>query len=188
MTSKEKMSSTETPDLERLRYPIGRFDLDGSVAPGQRQSLIDSIAATPSRMRAAVAGLDDERLDTSYRDGGWSIRQLVHHVPDSHLNAYLRFKLALTEETPTIRTYDEAAWAKLPDSRSTPIDVSLMLLESMHTRWDTLLRNMSASDFDRRLQHPEWGELDLNTMLRLYEWHGRHHVAHITGLRVRMGW
>jgi DinB superfamily len=179
--------SADTPDLEKLRYPIGRFDPAAAIAPGQRRMLIDSIAAVPARVRAAIAGLDDAGLDTPYRDGGWTIRQLVHHVPDSHLNAYVRFKWTLTESEPVIKTYDEAAWARLPDSSVTPIDVSLLLLESVHARWDVLLRSMSDEDFAKKLNHPEWGPFELNTMVRMYEWHGRHHVAHITGLRARSG-
>jgi len=179
--------STDTPDLERLRYPVGRFDPAGGVAPGRRSALLDSIASTPARMRAAIAGLDDSGLDSPYRDGGWSVRQLVHHVPDSHLNAYIRFKWTLTEQEPVIKTYDEAAWARLPDSAATPIAVSLLLLESVHARWDVLLRSMSDADFAKKLNHPEWGLFDLDTMVRMYEWHGRHHIAHITGWRARAG-
>lgn len=182
------MASTETPELEQLRFPVGRFDPKGSLTSHQRAQALDSIAGTPARMRAAIDGLSEEQLDTPYRDGGWTVRQVVHHVPDSHLNAYMRFKLTLTEETPLIKTYDEAAWATLQDSRDTPIEVSLTLLESLHERFDKLLRSMSDDDFERKLSHPEWGELDLSTMVRLYEWHGRHHAAHITALRQRMGW
>lgn len=182
------MSSTATPELEQLRFPVGRFDPKGSFTSHQREQALDSIAGTPARMRAAVAGLTPDQLDTPYREGGWTVRQVVHHVPDSHVNAYVRFKLALTEDAPLIKTYEEAAWAELADSKDTPIEVSLTLLESLHSRWDRLLRSMSDDDFQRKLQHPEWGELDLNTMTRLYEWHGRHHPAHITALRARNGW
>jgi hypothetical protein len=139
-------------------------------------------------MREAVAGLNDEQFDTPYREGGWTVRQVVHHVPDSHMNAYVRFKLALTEDTPLIKTYEEAAWAKLADARDTPIEVSLSLLDALHVRFDKVLRAMSDEDFQRKLQHPEWGDLDLATMASLYEWHGRHHVAHIAGLRERNSW
>jgi hypothetical protein len=182
------MATTETPDLEKLRYPIGRFDPKGELPSGLRAKALDSVAGTPARIRKAIADLSDQQLDTAYREGGWTIRQLVHHVPDSHLNAYVRFKLALTEDVPTIKTYDEAAWAKLADSKTTPIETSLTLLESVHVRWDILMRNMNDADFQRRINHPEWGLLDLNVVLRLYEWHGRHHAAHITSLRQRMGW
>jgi uncharacterized damage-inducible protein DinB len=182
------MSSTATPDLEQLRFPIGRFDPKASFTSHQREQALDSIASTPARMREAVAGLNDEQFDTPYREGGWTVRQVVHHVPDSHMNAYVRFKLALTEDTPLIKTYEEAAWAKLADARDTPIEVSLSLLDALHVRFDKVLRAMSDEDFQRKLQHPEWGDLDLSTMVSLYEWHGRHHVAHIAGLRERNSW
>jgi hypothetical protein len=139
-------------------------------------------------LRAAVLGLSEEQLDTPYRPGGWTVRQVVHHVPDSHMNAYVRFKLALTEEAPTIKPYAEARWAELPDTRLTPPEVSLTLLDNLHERWVNILRNMTPEDFERRLQHPEKGLLTLDAMLSLYSWHGRHHVAHVNGLRQRMGW
>lgn len=172
--------------MEALRYPVGRFDPKTEVPHEQRASLIDSIAAVPSKMRAAVQGLNDAQLDTPYREGGWSVRQVVHHVPDSHLNAYVRFKLALTEAVPTIKTYQEAEWAKLPDSAA-PVEISLALLDALHTRWVLLLRTLSEADFQRTFNHPEWGPMTLGTLLRLYEWHGRHHLAHITNLREREG-
>ena len=173
--------------MEELRYPVGRFDPKVQVPHAERPALIDNIAAVPDRMRAAVRGLTEAQLDTPYRDGGWTVRQVVHHVPDSHLNAYIRFKLALTEDAPTIKTYDEAAWAELSDARG-PIDMSLALLEALHARWVLLLRAMSEADYERSFQHPEWGTPTLGTILRLYEWHGRHHVAHITHLCERMRW
>jgi hypothetical protein len=139
-------------------------------------------------MRAAVAGLTPERFDTPYRPGGWSVRQVVHHVPDSHMNAYVRFKLALTENEPTIKPYEEAAWAELADSASTPVDVSLTLLETLHDRWVRLLRSMTEADFARKFRHPQLGVVPLDKNLALYAWHGKHHVAHITSLRQRMGW
>jgi len=182
------MSTTQPPDLEKLRYPVGRFDPKGELPAGARAAAIESIAGTPDRLRKSIAGLTAEQLDTPYRDGGWTVRQVIHHVPDSHVHAYVRFKLALTEDAPTIKTYDEAAWAKLEDSRATPIESSLALLDSIHTRWDILLRAMKDTDFSRSLNHPELGNLDLSFMVRMYEWHGRHHAAHITGLRHRMGW
>ena len=151
--------------------------------------MLDDIAATPANMRAAVAGLSEEQLDTPYRDGGWTVRQVVHHVPDSHLNAYCRLKLALTEDEPMIRPYDESTWAKLEDSRLTPIEVSLTLLESLHARWMTLLRSMKPEDFRRTFRHPEHeGAPTLDWLVAMYSWHGRHHVGHITSLRERMGW
>jgi uncharacterized damage-inducible protein DinB len=139
-------------------------------------------------MRAAVAGLTPERFDTPYRPGGWTVRQVVHHVPDSHMNAYVRFKLALTENEPTIKPYEEAAWAELADSASTPVDVSLTLLETLHDRWVRLLRSMTEADFARKFRHPQLGVVPLDKNLALYAWHGKHHVAHITSLRQRMGW
>jgi uncharacterized damage-inducible protein DinB len=173
------------PDLS---YPIGRFQRPDALTDSQRRAAIDSIAAAPQRLRDAIAGLNDEQLDTPYRPDGWTVRQVVHHVPDSHMNAFIRFKLALTEDRPTIKPYDEAAWAKLDDVRTTPIDTSLVLLEKLHERWDGLLRAMKPADFARTLQHPESGTLTLDQMLALYEWHGRHHTAHVTNLRSRSGW
>lgn len=171
------------------RYPIGPFQRRDELSPDERQAMIDVIAAAPSRMREAVAGLDDAQLDTPYRDGGWSVRQVVHHVPDSHLNAYVRLKLALTEEQPTIRPYDEAKWAEVVDSKITPVDVSLTLLESLHTRWTTLLRALEPDDFRRTFKHPDHdGTQTLDWLAAMYAWHSRHHVAHITSLRERMGW
>jgi uncharacterized damage-inducible protein DinB len=174
--------------MESLRYPIGRFDPHATVAPAERAGLIDSIATAPARLRAAVAGLNDSQLDTPYRDTGWTVRQVVHHVPDSHLNAYIRFRWALTEATPTIKPYNEKAWAELRDAATAPVEVSLDLLEALHARWVLLLRSLSESDFERTFQHPESGTMTIGTLLRLYEWHGRHHVAHITNLRSRQGW
>ena len=171
------------------RYPVGKYIRKDTLTPDERRQMIDIIAAAPSRLREAVAGLDDAQLDTPYRDGGWTLRQVVHHVPDSHLNAYTRLKLALTEEEPTIRPYDEAAWAELADSRLTPIEVSLALFESLHARWTTLLRSMKDADFQRGFLHPEHpGVMTLDAFLAMYAWHSRHHVAHITSTRERMGW
>ena len=174
-----------TPDL---RYPVGRFTRPASLSPAQRKEAIDAIAATPAAMRAAVKGLTDAQLDTPYRPDGWTVRQVVHHVPDSHMNAYCRFKLALTEETPTIRPYDEARWAELSDARDTPIETSLQLLDSLHDRWVRLLRSLQPADWKRTFNHPELGIMPLEKNLALYSWHGRHHVAHITELRKKMGW
>jgi uncharacterized damage-inducible protein DinB len=174
--------------MEDLRYPVGRFQRPQSLDPQQRRAAIETIAEAPTKLRAAVAGLSDAQLDTPYRPDGWTVRQVVHHVPDSHLNAYTRFKLALTEDTPTIKTYNEAAWATLEDSKSTPVATSLALLDAVHDRWIRILRAMSPSDFARTLKHPENGIMTLDQMLALYEWHSRHHVAHVTGLRARSGW
>jgi len=173
---------------DSLRFPVGRFDIKSEPDASARPQLIEQIAETPSRLRAAVRGLSDEQLDTPYRPGGWTIRQVVHHVPDSHLNSYLRFKLALTEEEPMIRSYMEDRWAELEDSRITPLEVSLSLLEALHERWVLLLRSLSTEDFERSFRHPDLGLVSLNKNLGLYAWHGRHHVAHITTLVERMGW
>jgi uncharacterized damage-inducible protein DinB len=154
----------------------------------ERRRLIDEIAETPQRLRAAIRAMSDEQLDTMYRPGGWTVRQVVHHVPDSHLNSYVRFKLALTEEEPTIRPYDEDRWAMLEDSRLTPPEVSLALLDALHERWVTLLCSLAPEDFRRTFRHPELGLVSLNKNVALYAWHGRHHVAHITSLSERMGW
>ena len=171
-----------------LRYPVGKFEFEGTLSNQQRQEMIDQIAAAPERMRAAVAGLSNEQLEAPYRPGGWTVRQVVHHVPDSHLNSYCRFKLALTEDHPTIRAYDESLWANLDDAKNAPIDMSLDLLEALHRRWVTFLRSFSESDFARTFQHPEIGVVSVDKNVALYAWHGRHHVAHITSLREREGW
>jgi hypothetical protein len=175
---------TESPDL---RYPVGRF----SYSPGgaaARAGWIATIAELPEQMRRAVAGMDDAKLDTPYRPGGWTVRQVVHHVPDSHMNAFVRFKLALTEDSPRIKPYDEARWAELPDGRTGPLVPSFAILDGVHARWTRLLRAMSDADFERTLEHPESGVLTLDRMLALYAWHSRHHVAHITELARREGW
>lgn len=175
--------------MDDLRYPVGKFDRRDRLTPAERGPMIETIAAAPQKMRAAVRSLDEKQLDTPYRDGGWTVRQVAHHVPDSHLNAYIRFKWALTEDRPTIKPYDENTWAKLSDVRDTPIETSLVLLESLHDRWVHLIRGMSDTDFQRVLLHPEHkGEMTLDTMLGMYAWHSRHHVAHITSLRERNGW
>jgi hypothetical protein len=171
------------------RYPIGKFQWSGGEATAkERAERIAEIAACPAGMRAAVEGLDDTKLDTPYRDGGWTVRQVVHHVPDSHMNAYVRFKLGLTEETPTIKPYEENSWAQLPDSRTAPIGMSLDILESVHARWVLVLRAVRDVDFARKINHPESGVQTLDRMLALYAWHGRHHIAHVTSLRERRGW
>ena len=174
---------------EDLRYPIGKWEIpSGELTAAQRSAFIDQIAETPARLRQAVESLTEERLTTPYRPGGWTVRQVVHHVPDSHLNSYIRFKLALTEDEPTIKTYHEELWAELPDSSGTPVAVSLSLLESLHHRWVVLLRSISGADWSRKLKHPEVGTITLDQLLSLYGWHGRHHVAHVTSLRQRMEW
>ncbi|PYO95494.1 MAG: putative metal-dependent hydrolase [Gemmatimonadetes bacterium] len=171
------------------RYPIGKFSRPPSntLSDSERAACIEQIAAAPENFRRAVAGLNDAQLDTPYREGGWTVRQVAHHVPDSHMNAYIRFKWGLTEQNPAIKTYEEKTWAQTPEMRA-PIAMSLDLLTALHQRWVTLLRNMRASDFTRTIQHPEWGTPSLDTILALYAWHGRHHTAHVTSLRRKMGW
>jgi hypothetical protein len=171
-----------------VRYPVGRFKPTPSPEPADRRDWLRKIEEMPAQMREAVAGLSDAQLDTPYRKGGWTVRQVVHHVPDSHTNAYVRTCLALTETEPTIRGYDEKAWAMLTFARLGPIDVSLDLLDALHTRWLGALRGMSEADYARRLIHPDNGLMTMAVLIELYSWHGRHHVAHITTLREREGW
>jgi hypothetical protein len=170
------------------RYPIGKFNWTGFDTPAQRAAAIDDIAALPAKMRAAVAGLSDVQLDTPYREGGWTVRQVVHHVPDSHMNSYIRFKLALTEHEPTIKPYDEAIWANLVDAKTAPVEPSLKLVEGLHQRWAQLLRSLSEADVRRKFNHPELGTVSIDQYLGLYSWHSKHHVAHITSLRQSKGW
>jgi uncharacterized damage-inducible protein DinB len=174
-------------DQDDLRYPIGRFLPPAAGTPGIRAAQIETLGLLPERLRAAVNGLSDAQLDTPYRDGGWTVRQVVHHLADSHANSVIRFKLALTEDWPNVKTYDEAAWARLPDSRL-PIDGSLVFIDALHSRWVALLQFMSEGDFLKGFNHPELGRQTLAASLALYEWHARHHTAHITNLRARMGW
>ncbi len=179
---------TPTTPSTDLRYPIGRFDWKPPVTPQGLALAIDEIAAAPARLRAAVTGLDADQLDTPYRPGGWTVRQVVHHVPDSHMNSYVRFRLALTEDAPRVKTYDEARWAELADARQAPIDASLTLLEALHVRWVALLKSLDAAAWARTFEHPELGPVTLDRAAALYAWHGRHHTAHVTALRERMGW
>jgi len=169
------------------RYPIGKFSYSSPLTADLKNQFLNDIEQTPTRLREAVRGLSDAQLDIPYRDGGWMVRQVVHHVPDSHMNAYIRFKLALTEDDPTIKPYMEDRWAELPDSRQ-PIENSLALLDSLHRRWTALLRGMSNADWQRTFRHPELGPMTLEKTLALYSWHGRHHTAHVTSLREWMGW
>ena len=170
------------------RYPIGKFELPKDVTPALRQAAIVDIAATPAKVRAAVAGLNDAQLDTPYREGGWTVRQVVHHLVDSHMNAYVRWRLALTETQPAIKPYEESAWANLEDARSAPVEVSLRLLEPLHERWVRLLRSVKTEQYARTLLHPDHGVKNLDWLLFLYTWHGKHHTAHITQLREQKGW
>jgi hypothetical protein len=170
-----------------LRYPIGKFERPATITPELRTEWISTLEAAPSRLRSAVAGLKDDQLDTPYRPEGWTLRQVVHHVADSHMNSFIRFRLALTEDEPTVKPYDEAKWALLKDARL-PVEVSLQLVDGVHHRMVVMLRSLAPADFDRKFRHPQLGLMDLNANLALYAWHSRHHVAHITGLRERSGW
>ncbi|WNR44951.1 YfiT family bacillithiol transferase [Paenibacillus roseipurpureus] len=175
--------------MDQLRFPIGLFEHEGEVSASQLGQWMGDIASTPSRLRAAVAGLTDEQLDTPYRPGGWTVRQVVHHVADSHINSYTRFKLALTEEGPTIRPYYEDRWAELSDGKSAPVELSLTLLDALHSRWMILLNEMQPEQFARAFVHPESGNtIRLDWNVGNYAWHGSHHIAHITSLKERMGW
>jgi hypothetical protein len=171
------------------RYPVGEFVRPSEpLTPRQREEYISVIAAAPARLREAVSGLTGAQLDTPYRPGGWTVRQVAHHIPDSHVNAYVRVKLALTEEEPALKGYEEGDWAKLPDTAATPVEVSVELLDALHRRWVTLLRSLSEKEFARTALHPYWGTITLDFLLAQYAWHSRHHVAHITSLRQREGW
>ena len=175
--------------MKDLRYPIGKFQAPTRFDAGARRDFIASIEATPAALRKSIAGLSPQQLDTPYRPGGWAVRQVVHHLPDSHLNAYVRTKLALTEEEPTIKPYEEARWAELIDGRAARVETSLALLETLHERWVLLLRSLTPEQLGRRFKHPDHsGLLTIDWMLAMYSWHGRHHVAHIASLREREGW
>ncbi|HCY75413.1 MAG TPA: putative metal-dependent hydrolase [Ignavibacteriales bacterium] len=170
------------------RYPIGRFDRNINITREMRSDFIKTIETLPSQLKKEVENLSPQQLDTPYRDGGWTIRQVVHHIPDSHVNSYVRFKLALTEDNPQIKTYEEHLWAELPDTFNTPIEISLQLLDSVHKRWAILLRSLTDEQFEKTFQHPEWGNITLRKTLALYAWHSKHHLAHITELKKKMGW
>ena len=166
-------------DIEKLRYPVGPMPRVKQLDRTTRNHLIDAIAATPARFRSLVAGASDRQLDTPYRPGGWTVRQVVHHVPDSHLNAYIRMKLAVTEEGPAIKTYHEERWAELPEAKSGPVEMSLALLDALHRRWVAFLRALPDAEFSKTFTHPDWGRVTLDEAIGMYEWHGRHHAAHI---------
>jgi hypothetical protein len=171
-----------------LRYPVGPYTKKENITDAERSAFIQQITEAPAKFRAAVKGLNDKQLDTPYRDGGWTVRQVAHHVPDSHMNAYIRFKLGLTENHPTVKPYDQEVWANLIDGKTGPVETSLVLLESVHARWVTLLKSLKPADFARTVNHPENGVMTLDAIVHHYAWHGRHHTAHITSLRERMGW
>ena len=167
-------------DLDALRYPVGKFErLTGSLDRATRDAHVKTIEDTPARLRALLTGLSREQLDTPYRPGGWTIRQVVHHVPESHMNAYVRIKLALTENAPAIKTYEEQLWAQLPDVEACPVDVSVRLLDALHQRWVVLLRTLPEADFAKAFVHPEWGRVTVDEAVAMYAWHCRHHTAHV---------
>jgi hypothetical protein len=174
--------------MDDLRFPIGKFKFEGSLTEGTRNAFLEDISQTPSKLRAAVAGLTEAQLDTPYRPEGWTVRQVTHHVPDSHMNAYIRFKLALTEDEPTIKPYAEDRWADLADTKTTPVEVSLTILDSLHDRWVRLLKTITPEQWKRTFRHPERGTMTLEETLALYSWHGKHHVAHIAALRKLKSW
>jgi len=171
-----------------LQYPIGKFQWGGAITDEQREQLIAQIEQAPAQLRQAVAGLTQEQIDTPYRPEGWTVRQVVHHVCDSDMNLYVRFRLALTEDEPTVKSFAQEGWANLEDARTAPTELSLSLLDALHQRWVLLLRSLRPADFARTFQHPERGVVALEKYLGMAAWHGRHHVAHITSLRDRMGW
>jgi len=175
-------------DAPDLRYPIGKVQFPETVSVDDRNRFIREIAEAPLNLREAVKGLSDPQLDTPYRPGGWTLRQVIHHVPDSHMNSYVRFRWALTEDNPDIKAYHEDLWAELPDAKTAPVEVSLRLLESLHSRWVGLLRSLGDEDWKRTFKHPSLGPIRLDQNAAIYAWHGRHHTAHITGLRQRMNW
>ena len=174
--------------MNDIRYPIGKFQAKETITNEERTAMIQHIADCPRNLKQAVAGFTAEQFNTPYREGGWTVKQVVHHLPDSHMNAYIRFKLALTESEPLIKTYHEEIWATLYDATNAPVEASIQLLESLHTRWAMLLKSLAPADFQKTFRHPESGIKQLDFLVQLYSWHSRHHVAHITALRERMGW
>ena len=174
--------------MDDLRYPVGRFQFPETVSASERAAFIQQIAETPEHLRAAVAGLGREQLETPYRPGGWTVRQVVHHLPDSHMNSYIRFKFAVTEDEPRVKGYDEARWAELEDAKNAPVETSLALLSSLHERWVTFLRSLGPEECARGFLHSAIGRVRVDQNIALYAWHGRHHVAHIEALRTREGW
>ena len=175
--------------MDSLRYPVGKFSFDAPATPEKRADWTEAIRRAPADLRAAVTGLNDTQLDTPYREGGWTVRQVVHHIPDSHLNSYVRFRWTLTEDKPTIKAYDEKAWADLPDAKTAPVELSLALLGALHERWVALLSELTEEEYARVFVHPASGkEISLGRNLALYAWHGQHHIAQLTSLRERMDW
>jgi len=167
-------------DLDKLRYPVGKFERPTApIGRAGRETHLKTIEDTPSRLRSLVGGLSDAQLERTYRPGGWTIRQVVHHVPDSHMNAYIRMKLAATEDCPTIRTYEEQLWAELPEAKSGPVKMSLDLLDALHSRWVLFLRSLTDEQFNRPFNHKDWGRVTIEESMTLYSWHCRHHTAHV---------
>ena len=175
-------------DLEKLKYPIGRYQVDDKIDKAAIDKFIKEIELLPERLADAVRGLNLQQLKTPYRQEGWTVQQVVHHIADSHLNAYIRFKLALTESKPIVKPYDEKLWAELPDAKLIDINVSLSFIDSLHKRWVILLKQLKSKDFDKEFLHPESGMKNLKETLCLYAWHSNHHLAHITTLKQRMNW
>ena len=165
-----------------LSYPVGRLDPRAPITPEMRSAAIEAIAACPAKMREGVAGLSEAQLDTPYRPGGWTVRQVIHHIPDSHMNAYVRMKLAATEESPTVKTYEESRWAELPEARSGRVEMSLALIEALHQRWVAFLRALPEAHLRRAFMHAEWGKVTIEESITMYSWHCRHHAAHIAGV------
>jgi hypothetical protein len=177
-----------TSDTDKLRFPVGEFAIDPVITPEKRRAWMTAITELPVQLHAALDGLNETQLDTRYRTDGWTLRQVVHHLADAHLNGFVRFKLALTEDNPPIKTYEETLWAETRDGREAPVELSLRLLEALHARWGILLGSLAESDFKRSFNHPDRGIMTIDKALQLYAWHGLHHTAHITGLRARQGW
>ncbi len=175
-------------DLEDLKYPAGRFKKNLALTSDERKACIEAIADCPDLLLKAVGGFSEEQFDTAYREGGWTVRQLVHHMFDSHANAFIRFRLALTEPNPLIKAYDQNAWAHLPDSILAPADISVRLLKGLHERWVIMLKEMTLEQFARTMEHPQNGPMSLDVVVQMYAWHGHHHVRHITALSEREGW
>lgn len=174
--------------MNDVQYPIGKFQRKSQLTESERSDLIQEISETPANLRKTVHGLLENEVDTPYRPGGWTVRQVVHHLPDSHMNAYIRMKLALTETQPLIKPYNQSLWAELHDGKGGPIEASLTLLESLHQRWVLLMKSLQPKDFLKTMSHPEQGIINIDFLVQLYGWHGRHHVAQIMTLRERQGW
>ncbi len=178
-----------TAEIDTLKYPVGKFNPPNEFSPALIAQWIQTIEELPKKLRTVVSGLDDTKLDTPYREGGWTIRQVVHHLADSHLNCYIRFRWTMTEDSPVIKTYNQDRWSELDDAKHAPVEVSLSLLDALHKRWLLFVRSLSGQDLERKFHNPESKkDYDLRTILALYAWHSNHHLAHITSLLKRKGW